>query len=115
MSQSIPLSGLIKNIQNLCSIGYGERPVSRYPFQLSKKVVPQARRPSRSRISKSNVDIYGDHIAQSYTVKKLVDLDSALYDDTCNYFNTYLLNQLKFHIAINILTLFSINILFNID
>ena len=93
MSQNISLFGVIKSIQNLCSVGYGERPVSRYPFQLSKKIVPQARRPSRSRAIKSNVDNSNDHITQPYTVKKLVDLDPTLYDDTFNFMSS--LGQVK--------------------
>ncbi|KAK8875723.1 hypothetical protein M9Y10_005898 [Tritrichomonas musculus] len=89
MSQNISLIGLIKSIQNLCSIGYGERSVSRYPFQMTKKVVAQARRPSRTRVKASITDIYGDHVAQNYNVKKLVDLDPTLFDDMVSYMSNY--------------------------
>lgn len=85
MSQNIKLSGLVANIQNLCSLGYGERTPMPYPFQTGKKL-SAVRRASRPRVYKVNVDEYGDHVTSSYTFKQLIELDSTLYDDLAAFF-----------------------------
>ncbi|OHS97305.1 Beige/BEACH domain containing protein [Tritrichomonas foetus] len=94
-SQNISLFGLIANIQNICSLGFGERPISQYPFQLSKKVVVN-RRASRPRVYKGNVDDYGDRAEHLYNHQVLIDLDPQLFEDMSNYMQYHPVNLDQF-------------------
>ncbi|OHT04800.1 Beige/BEACH domain containing protein [Tritrichomonas foetus] len=78
MTQSLNLFEMIESIQNLCSLGYGERNPYPYPFQLSKRV-PLARRASRPRVYRQSFD-NSDKEKSHFKHEVLSHMDPVLYE-----------------------------------
>ncbi|OHT15288.1 hypothetical protein TRFO_14189 [Tritrichomonas foetus] len=79
MTQSLSLVDYTSSIQNLCSLGFGEKNNIPYPFQFSKKQQPSPRRQSRTRTFRPSFESSGDN-QPDYGIHNLVDMDPDIYD-----------------------------------
>lgn len=80
ITQNFTYFKYIRSIQNLCSIGYGERPMAQLPFSLAKKAPVQQRRVTRPRFFRPSLDSFSEDSKEKIIKDMFKELDCNLFD-----------------------------------